>query len=294
MSIDIRLSSEKLQQEIRNFLAERPLHLVIPGDVITKEAGYMRGHGTYMENETLYASVAGCVEKVNKLICVKPLKSRYSGEVGDVIIGRIIEVGQKRWRVETQSKLDSVLHLSSVNLPGGELRKRSEEDERMMRNYLQEGDLISAEVQSVYADGSLSLHTRSLKYGKLGQGSLLQVPASLVRRRKNHFHNLPCGASVIIGNNGYIWICPTINENSDKTGGFETNFERVDSTTREVIARLTNCASALAENMVVIYDTTLICAYEFSLKYEIKELIKPDISKEIALLTKQKLQSNDY
>lgn len=37
----------------------------------------------------------------------------------------------------------------------------------MMRKYLQEGDLISAEVQKVYDDGSLSLYTRSLKYGKV-------------------------------------------------------------------------------------------------------------------------------
>lgn len=37
----------------------------------------------------------------------------------------------------------------------------------MMRQYLQEGDLISAEVQDIFQDGSLSLHTRSLKYGKV-------------------------------------------------------------------------------------------------------------------------------
>ncbi len=37
------------------------------------------------------------------------------------MIGRITEVGQKRWKVETHAKLDSVLMLSSVNLPGGEL-----------------------------------------------------------------------------------------------------------------------------------------------------------------------------
>lgn len=36
-----------------------------------------------------------------------------------------------------------------------------------MRKYLQEGDLISAEVQSIFSDGSLSLHTRSFKYGKV-------------------------------------------------------------------------------------------------------------------------------
>jgi len=45
----------------------------------------------------------------------------YIGQIGDVVVGRIIEVGQRRWKVDTKSKLDSVLMLSSVNLPGGEL-----------------------------------------------------------------------------------------------------------------------------------------------------------------------------
>ena len=37
------------------------------------------------------------------------------------MVGRILEVGQRRWKVDTKSKLDSVLMLSAVNLPGGEL-----------------------------------------------------------------------------------------------------------------------------------------------------------------------------
>lgn len=36
----------------------------------------------------------------------------------------------------------------------------------------------------------------------------MKVFPSLIIRRKNHFHNLICGVSVIIGNNGYIWISP--------------------------------------------------------------------------------------
>lgn len=56
----------------------------------------------------------------------------------------------------------------------GELRRRSVEDEHMMRKYLQEGDLISAEVQSTYDDGSVSLHTRSLKYGKVSSKIILK------------------------------------------------------------------------------------------------------------------------
>lgn len=45
----------------------------------------------------------------------------YIGQIGDVVVGRIIHVAQRRWKVDTKSKLDSVLMLSSVNLPGGEL-----------------------------------------------------------------------------------------------------------------------------------------------------------------------------
>ena len=60
---------------------------------------------------------------------------------------------------------------------------------------------------------------------QLGQGTLVQVSPSLVKRRKTHFHNLPCGASVILGNNGYVWISPTISEDTDNTGGLnETAF----------------------------------------------------------------------
>lgn len=76
-----------------------------------------------MEDDCIKSSVAGVMQKVNKLICVKPLRSRYVGEIGDVVVGRVLEVQQKRWKIETNSRLDSILQLSSVNLPGGELVK---------------------------------------------------------------------------------------------------------------------------------------------------------------------------
>ena len=67
--------------------------LVTPGDLIVDDDhGYLRGHGTYSVEGRLYSSVCGVVERVNKLISVVPLKSRYHGHVGDVIVGRIKEV----------------------------------------------------------------------------------------------------------------------------------------------------------------------------------------------------------
>lgn len=45
--------------------------------------------------------------------------------------------------MDTNSRLYSALLLASVNLPGGELRRKSIEDELAMREYLKEGDLVN-------------------------------------------------------------------------------------------------------------------------------------------------------
>jgi exosome complex component RRP4 len=115
--------------------------------------------------------------------------------------------------VDVGARQDAVLMLSSVNLEGGTLRRRTLEDALNMRAFLSEGDLLSAEIHSVQSDGSLSLHARSAKYGALYNGVLVTVPPGLIRRGKQHFVTLPArvGCDVIFGLNGFIWI----------TGAFE-------------------------------------------------------------------------
>ena len=54
---------------------------------------------------------------------------------------------------------------------------------------------------------------------------MVQVSPSLVKRQKTHFHDLPCGASVILGNNGFIWVYPTPEHKEDDAGGFIANLE---------------------------------------------------------------------
>ncbi|MEE6505491.1 hypothetical protein FKM82_005541 [Ascaphus truei] len=248
MAMEVRLPlARKLVSE--SIVQESNRHLVSPGDTITTDTGFMRGHGTYMEDEKLLASVAGVVERVNKLICVRALKTRYNGEVGDIVVGRITEVQQRRWKVDTNSRLDSVLLLSAVNLAGGELRRRSAEDELAMRRYLQEGDLIS-----------------------LGQGVLVKVSPSLVKRRKTHFHNLPCGASVILGNNGSIWLYPTPEHTEEEAGGFVTNLEPISMSDREVISRLRNCILALSAQKMLLYDTSILYCYEASMPHLVRHI----------------------
>ncbi|XP_067215393.1 uncharacterized protein Naam [Linepithema humile] len=275
-SINVRLAVNRVDFNLITNEGIQP-RLYTPGEEISSQPDFLRGHGTYVdEGKTLRASVAGVLEKVNKLISIRPLKARYNGEIGDLIVGRITEVQQKRWKVDINSKLDAVLLLSSVNLPGGELRRRSAEDEQTMRRYLQEGDLICAEVQSIFADGSLSLHTRVLKYGKLSQGIMLKVPPMLIQRKKTHYHNLDNGVTLILGNNGYVWIGANI-QNVDKSeGGFTEDLSKIPVENRNVCARLRNCISILAQCNMLLSDTSVTYAYEESAKYEVHELLQPE------------------
>jgi len=121
---------------------------------------------------------------VNKLVSVLPRKSRfvlsqlppilpgfnslirYHGEIGDVVVGRVVATEQSRWRVDINARQSAALLLSSINMPGIQRRKTSE-DELNMRKILKEGEIICAEVQSIFGDGSIHLHTPSYRYGKV-------------------------------------------------------------------------------------------------------------------------------
>ncbi|KAI8602918.1 exosome complex exonuclease rrp4 [Dissophora ornata] len=261
------------------------LHVVTPGEVITSDTAFMRGHGTYVEQEKVLSSVAGVVDRVNKLISVRPLHTRYTGEIGDVVVGRITEVAQKRWKVDLNARLDGILMLSSVNLPGGVQRRKQESDELQMRNFFMEGDLVVAEVQTFFADGAYSVHTRNLKYGKLRNGTFISVSPALVQRCKSHFHSLSCGVDVILGLNGYIWVSAHVTQNLDEIDTeqvYSNKNKDITPADREAIARVANCIRALAQNFIFINDTIISFAYEASLQYALKEMHKKEVMHDIA------------
>merc|ERR1712187_180908 len=77
-----------------------------------------------------------------------------------------------------------------------------------MREFFEENDIISAEVQKVHESGELALQTRNSRYGKLQNGVLAAVPSVLVRRQAQHLVTLPkIGVMVALGNNGWVWVC---------------------------------------------------------------------------------------
>ncbi|OBT43156.1 hypothetical protein VF21_01926 [Pseudogymnoascus sp. 05NY08] len=270
--------------------------IVTPGEVVTDDPQWMRGHGTYVEPATaaILATVAGTIQKTNKLLSVRPLRARYTPEIGDLVVGRIIEVQSRRWRVDIGAPLLAALPLSAINLPGGILRKRTETDELQIRTFLSEGDLLVCEVQSLFHDGSASLHTRSLKYGKLRNGVFVSVAGmggggGVVRSRRQVWTvetaNGGGPVDVILGVNGYIWISKHIKtadedkaevgitriEESTNSTVYSSQNDEIAAETRREIARIRGVVASLVEAGMKVDEETLMKGYGAAVEIEREE-----------------------
>lgn len=58
---------------------------------------------------------------------------------------------------------------------------------------------------------------------------------------------------------------------------------------REAIGRLRNCILALAQSKMMLFDTSILYAYEESLKYTVADLLIPEAMVDVAILTQHRL-----
>ncbi|KAF3173702.1 exosome non-catalytic core subunit rrp4 [Orbilia oligospora] len=270
--------------------------IVTPGEVVTEDPQWMRGHGTYLSqplapggSQSIVSSLAGTISKTNKLLSIRALKFRYVPEIGDLVVGRILEVQTKRWRVDIAAPHSATLLLSSINLPGGILRKRTSTDELQIRTFFSEGDLLVAEVQTLSNDGLASLHTRSLKYGKLRNGVFMTIDAGMVRRMKSHVLTMNTSngggeVDIYLGVNGYIYIAKHTTPLTESGGPegksvsitrleeeaseaiYSNVNEEISPETRAEIARIACVIGALAKNGVKVDDEMVHLGYEAALE----------------------------
>jgi exosome complex component RRP4 len=249
--------------------------------------------------------VLGTLLKTNKLLSVLPLRARYAPEIGDLVVGRVAEVAARRWRIDIASAQLAALPLSSINLPGGILRRRTAVDELNMRAFFAEGDLLVAEVQSVHQDGVAMLHTRSLKYGKLRNGCFVAVAGAgggggeaarrggVARGRRQAFvvqGARGAGAiDVVLGVNGYVWIARRTETEGDAAAAasvgpnrledaaagsdmYSSQNDYVSSETRREIARVAGCVRELVAAGRRVDEEMILRAYEASLEAEDDEM----------------------
>ncbi len=103
--------------------------IVFPGDMLSTAEEFMAGEGTYQDDENVYSSIAGrpCLDRSEMVASVVALKHPALPGVGDIIHGKIEDVGSKMVKVELlriegegndrqlATRENGVLHISNMD-----------------------------------------------------------------------------------------------------------------------------------------------------------------------------------
>ncbi|EHY66048.1 exosome complex component RRP4 [Nematocida ausubeli] len=184
---------------------------VWPGEILEYTDDCLEGHGIYKEldskNEEIFvSSIAGTVKQVDRLITVEANTYWYTPGVGDIVVGRVTGIANKRWYIEINSRQEAILLLNAISLIGNVQRRKGELDEIMMTEYYSIGDIVIAEVQST--GNKIQLHTRSSRYRKISFGVLIKLE-NISSENGVQYHKEKINGKeveIVIGKNGYAVV----------------------------------------------------------------------------------------
>ena len=178
--------------------------VVVPGEVLADDLGFIPGYGTYRNNNNLVASRLGLVNMEGKVMKIIPLSGKYLPKRNDIIIGRVIDILMGGWRVETNSPYSAML--SSKETP--EFIEKNED----LTRYFDLDDYVVAKITNVTSQNLVDLSVRDQGLRKLKGGRIIYVNTHKVPRiigKKGSMVSMIKQATncrIIVGQNGLIWV----------------------------------------------------------------------------------------
>ncbi len=179
--------------------------MVVPGQLLARGM-YRLGDNVYRVGQNIYAMKLGLAELKDNTISVIPLKECYMPNVGDLVIGLIIDIGITNWSVDIASPYTALLQVNDAfSKPIDPLR----ED---LKKYFNVGDYIIAKVIAFDKTRDPLLSTKEPPCGKIEKGTVIEIsPAKIPRligKRGSMIsiikRELDC--QIVVGQNGRVWI----------------------------------------------------------------------------------------
>ncbi len=176
--------------------------LVLPGDLL--DAGTMKpGEGTYVHDGKIFAAMLGIKSVKSNFVNVIALGGRYIPAPGDMIIGKVIDIGPSNWLVDIYSPYPAPLHVNEVpwRVEFGDTAR-----------YLAVGDTLLAKVLSVDETKRVQVTMKEQGLRKLQGGQIVEIShskvprvigkgGSMIQMIKNY-----TSCRIFVGQNGRIWF----------------------------------------------------------------------------------------
>ncbi len=185
----------------------KPRELVVPGTLLA-QGPFKNGRGTFREGNRIYSTVIGLVEVRKDMIRVIPLEGPYIPEVGDNVLGKIIDVRFSNWSVDIGAPYEANLRVQDATEERVDLLKTD------LRKIFDIGDIIYAKIKAYNEINQIDLTTRGMPFkgGPLRGGQLVTITPSKVPRligkggsMINMIKRLT-STRIIVGQNGWVWV----------------------------------------------------------------------------------------
>jgi len=181
-----------------------PREVVTPGQVIAEGGDLKPGMGAIRIGAgTIIAATLGIKNVAGGYASVIPLSGQYIPRVGDVVIGRIVDIGPSNWLVDINSPYPSPMHVNEVpwHVEFGETYE-----------FIKPGDAIIVKVARVTEAKRIQVSMQGPGLRKLQGGQLIEIAHSKVPRVIGTNGSMIStikkytGCRLVVGQNGLIWI----------------------------------------------------------------------------------------
>ncbi|RLF06851.1 MAG: RNA-binding protein [Thermoprotei archaeon] len=186
--------------------------IVVPGELVAEGRCEVLGPH-FSSGRRHYAKVlsVAVVEKPRRVRLI-PLKRSYVPVEGDIVIGKVVDIGPTSWVIDINSPYMALLQVSEV-FP------RPTTLQRDLSKILKVGDVVIAKVLSFDFAHDPLLTIKESKLGKVSKGLLVEIPPSRVSRiigRKGQVVNYlrdVLDVELVVGRNGRVLV---VGEDSER------------------------------------------------------------------------------
>lgn len=177
--------------------------IVVPGETLATGMDFLPASGTYREEDQIISSQLGIVSINKRLIRVIPLNGRYIPKEGDIVIGKVTNVGFGLWFVDIGYAYEAGLSIrdaTSFIERGADLTK-----------FYDFGEMLVAQVVKVNRS-TIDLSTKGPGLKKLKGGKIIQIIPSKVPRvigKQGSMISIvkeKTKCNILVGQNGRVWI----------------------------------------------------------------------------------------
>ncbi len=178
--------------------------VVAPGELLA-DGDHQLGENAYRIGTQIFSACIGLLEVDGNRVFVVPLKGGYIPRVGDLVAGRIVDIGLSGWSVDILAPYPAMLPASETPGPRGPRR-------RDLSETFDVGDMVLAQVLVFDRTRDPLLTIKGPGLGKVATGRVVEISAAKIPRligRKGSMISMlkrETGCQITVGQNGVALV----------------------------------------------------------------------------------------